>query len=119
MDIGHCISNESYELLYKSPEPVIKSVQKNYPPDSLLKLCLGVNNIWKNMYSISLPFTVKISYNKNNNHTLTNFLGSNTAQNKEDVSNITDEEVSNAEEVSNVEEISNAEEVSNAEETSN
>ena len=29
MDIGHCISNENYELLYKSPEPVIKSVQKN------------------------------------------------------------------------------------------
>jgi len=67
MDIGHCLSNEHYELLYKSPEPVIKSVQKNYPSDSLLKLCLGVNNLWKNMYSISLPFTVKISYNKDNN----------------------------------------------------
>ena len=62
MDIGFCVSNGNYELLYKSPEPVIKSVQNNYKPDSLLRLCLGVNNLWKNTYSISLPFDLKIQY---------------------------------------------------------
>ena len=63
MDIGCCITNKNFELINKLPVPVIQSVMKDFNNTPLQK-CLGVHNIWSNKFSISLPYDIEFTYEK-------------------------------------------------------
>tara|TARA_B110000495_G_C22984944_1_gene579389 strand:- start:78 stop:812 length:735 start_codon:yes stop_codon:yes gene_type:complete len=62
MNIGWTIVDSESDLLYEEPEKIYKKVIDEYSAGSDIQNCLGVNDLWKNVFSLKLPFDLKISY---------------------------------------------------------
>ena len=60
MNIGWTTLDYGSDLLYEEPARLYEQIAPEY--NYGLKHCLGVNDLWKNVFSIKLPFNLKISY---------------------------------------------------------
>jgi hypothetical protein len=71
MNIGCCTTSEKFELLNKLPQPVIQSVMNDFKNTALHK-CIAIHNVWGNKFSVSLPFDIEFTFNKETNEIIIN-----------------------------------------------
>jgi hypothetical protein len=68
MNIGWTTIEDGLDLIYEKPNRLYEQIAEEY--NSNLKQCLGVNDLWKNVFSIKLPFNLKISYDEDSQKVL-------------------------------------------------
>ena len=62
MDVGWTIVAPHRDLVYELPECVLKKVVNEYGGD--IQHCLGVQDLWGNVYAIKSPFDIRMKYDK-------------------------------------------------------
>jgi hypothetical protein len=63
MNIGWTTIEDGFDLLFEKPSKVSERVAEEYD-NTILQHCLGVNDLWKNIFSVKLPFDLKITYDE-------------------------------------------------------